>query len=99
MSRLLLRYFGLRVRRATVGQVRRLVDGLDAETCLTWAHEIAPDEVPSCEAWGAAGAAGVSSEGAGAVLLGSLARYAPLATPAGGGFLVRGAGQVLLRSS
>ena len=36
---------------ATMGQVQRLVDGLDAETCLAWAHELGPDEVPSFEAW------------------------------------------------
>jgi hypothetical protein len=39
------------VYTATVGQVQRLVDGLDAETCMAWANEIAPDAVPSCEAW------------------------------------------------
>jgi len=31
--------------------VRRLVDGLDGESCLAWANETAPDEVPSFEAW------------------------------------------------
>ena len=36
---------------ATVGQVQRLIDGLDAETCLAWANEIAPDDVASFEAW------------------------------------------------
>jgi hypothetical protein len=36
---------------AIVGQVQRMVDGLDTETCLAWANEIAPDEVPSFEAW------------------------------------------------
>jgi hypothetical protein len=39
------------VYTATVAQVQRLVDGLDAETCLAWANEIAPDEVPDFEAW------------------------------------------------
>jgi hypothetical protein len=39
------------VYAATVGQLQRLVDGLDAETCLAWANEIAPDAVPSFEAW------------------------------------------------
>jgi hypothetical protein len=39
------------VYTTTVGQVQQLVDGLDAETCLAWASEIAPDEVPSFEAW------------------------------------------------
>jgi hypothetical protein len=39
------------VYTATVGQVQRLVDGLDAETCLAWGTEIAPDDVPSFEAW------------------------------------------------
>jgi hypothetical protein len=39
------------VYTATVGQVRRLVDGLDPETALAWANEIAPDDVPSFEAW------------------------------------------------
>jgi hypothetical protein len=34
-----------------VDQVHRLVDGLDAETCLAWAHEIAPDAVPTFEDW------------------------------------------------
>jgi hypothetical protein len=34
---------------STVAQVQRLVDGLDAETCLAWACEIAPDEVPTVE--------------------------------------------------
>jgi len=28
-----------------------LVDGLDAETCLAWANEIAADDAPSFEAW------------------------------------------------
>jgi hypothetical protein len=36
---------------ATVGQVQGLVDGLDAEMCLAWANEIAPDDVPSVETW------------------------------------------------
>ena len=36
---------------ATVGQVRRLVDGLAAEMYLVWANEIAPDAVPSFEGW------------------------------------------------
>jgi len=31
--------------------VGELVDGLDAETCIAWAHEIAPDDVPSFEGW------------------------------------------------
>jgi hypothetical protein len=31
--------------------VQRLVDGLHAETALAWANEIAPDAVPSFEAW------------------------------------------------
>jgi hypothetical protein len=39
------------VYAATVGQVQRLVDGLDAETALAWAHEIAPDAVPTFEDW------------------------------------------------
>jgi hypothetical protein len=39
------------VYAATVGQVQRLVNGLDAETALAWANEIAPDEVPRFEAW------------------------------------------------
>jgi hypothetical protein len=34
-----------------VGQVQRLVDGLDAETALAWANQIAPDDVPDFEAW------------------------------------------------
>jgi hypothetical protein len=34
-----------------VAQVQPLVDGLDGETALAWASEIAPDEVPSFEAW------------------------------------------------
>jgi hypothetical protein len=38
-------------RAAIVALVRALVDGLDAETMLAWANEIAPDEVPSLEAW------------------------------------------------
>src|SRR5690242_682135 len=37
------------VSTATVGQVQRFVDGLDAETALAWAHEIAPDDVPTFE--------------------------------------------------
>jgi hypothetical protein len=28
-----------------------LGDELNAETALAWAHEIAPDDVPSFEAW------------------------------------------------
>ena len=36
---------------ATVGRVQRMVDGLDAEPCLAWAHEIAPDALPRFEAW------------------------------------------------
>ena len=51
MSRSLPRYLTASVYSATVGQVRRLVDGLDAETALAWANEIAPDDVPSFEAW------------------------------------------------
>jgi hypothetical protein len=39
------------VYTVTVARVRQLVDGLDAETCLAWAHAIAPDPVPSFEAW------------------------------------------------
>jgi hypothetical protein len=39
------------VYTATVTQVERLVDSLDAETALAWATEIAPDDVPSFEAW------------------------------------------------
>jgi hypothetical protein len=39
------------VYTATVGQVQRLVDGLYAETSLAWAHEIAPDDMPSFEGW------------------------------------------------
>ena len=39
------------VYAATVGQVRRLVDDLDAETCLAWANEITPDKVKSFEGW------------------------------------------------
>jgi hypothetical protein len=31
--------------------MQRLVDGLDAETCMAWAHEITPDDVPSFETW------------------------------------------------
>jgi hypothetical protein len=37
------------VYSGTMAQVRRLVDGLDAETCPAWSNEIAPDEVPSFE--------------------------------------------------
>jgi hypothetical protein len=39
------------VYSATVAEVQRLVDGLRAETCLAWASEIAPDDVPRFEAW------------------------------------------------
>jgi hypothetical protein len=39
------------VYTATVGQVQRLVDGLDGETALAWANEIAPDAVPEIETW------------------------------------------------
>jgi hypothetical protein len=39
------------VYTATVRQVQRLVDGLDAETCMAWAPEITPDDVPSFETW------------------------------------------------
>jgi hypothetical protein len=38
------------VYTATMGQVRQLVVGLDGETCLAWANEIVPDDVPSFEA-------------------------------------------------
>src|SRR3954464_7935638 len=38
------------VYSATVGQVQRLVDGLDAETCLAWANKIGPEVVPTFEA-------------------------------------------------
>jgi hypothetical protein len=31
--------------------VRALVGGLDAETALAWANEIAPDAVPTFEDW------------------------------------------------
>jgi hypothetical protein len=31
--------------------MQRLVDGLDAETCMAWAPEITPDDVPSFETW------------------------------------------------
>jgi hypothetical protein len=41
---------GLALGRS-VRQVRALVDGLDAETCLAWAHKIAPDAVPDFERW------------------------------------------------
>ena len=40
-----------RVYTDVVGQFRRSVDGLDAERCLAWANEFAPDAVPSFEAW------------------------------------------------
>src|SRR5262249_30670459 len=40
-----------RGRAAIVAQVRALVDGLDAETCIEWAHELAADDVPSFETW------------------------------------------------
>jgi hypothetical protein len=39
------------VYSATVGQVQRFVDGLDAETSLAWAPEIAPVEIPEFETW------------------------------------------------
>jgi hypothetical protein len=39
------------VYTATVAQVQRLVDGLDGETALAWANEIAPSEVPDFERW------------------------------------------------
>jgi hypothetical protein len=39
------------VYTATEGQVRGQVNSLDAEMCLAWANEIAPDEVPGFEAW------------------------------------------------
>ena len=51
MSRWLPQCLTASVYAATVGQVRRLVDRLDGETCLAWANEIAPDEVPDFEAW------------------------------------------------
>jgi hypothetical protein len=41
----------LSVYATTVGQVQQLAHGLDAETCLAWANEIAPDDVPSLETW------------------------------------------------
>jgi hypothetical protein len=34
-----------------VVQVLQLIAGLDAETCLGWANEIAPDIVPTFEGW------------------------------------------------
>ena len=37
--------------RSKCRHVQRLVDGMDTEACLAWAHEIAPDDVPSFEAW------------------------------------------------
>jgi hypothetical protein len=40
-----------RDRAAIVAQVRALVDGLDGETCIAWANEIVPDDVPSFEDW------------------------------------------------
>jgi hypothetical protein len=43
--------FTPRDRAAIVAQVRALVDGLDGQTTLAWANEIAPDEVPGFEAW------------------------------------------------
>jgi hypothetical protein len=39
------------VYAATVAQVQQLVDGLDTETALAWANEIAPDAVPSFATW------------------------------------------------
>jgi hypothetical protein len=51
VSRRLPRCLSASVYTATVDQVQRLVDGLDTETTLTWAHEIAPDDVPSFETW------------------------------------------------
>ena len=39
------------IYRVTVDQVRLLADGLDADTCLAWANEIAPQDLPSFEAW------------------------------------------------
>jgi hypothetical protein len=39
------------VYRSTVAQVQQVVDGLDAETCIAWAYEIAPQDLPSFEAW------------------------------------------------
>jgi len=40
-----------RDRAAVVAQVRALVDGLDGETALAWAHEVALDAVPDFETW------------------------------------------------
>jgi hypothetical protein len=40
-----------RDRAALVARVRALVDGLDGETVLTWAHEVTPDAVPAFETW------------------------------------------------
>ena len=40
-----------RDRAAIVAQVRALIDGLEYGTCLAWANAIAPDAVPSFEAW------------------------------------------------
>ena len=51
MSRWLPRCLTPSVYTATVGRVQQLVDDLDAETALGWANEIAPDDVPSFEAW------------------------------------------------
>jgi hypothetical protein len=39
------------VYSATLAQVQQLVDGLDGETCLAWAHEIAPNTVPRFKTW------------------------------------------------
>jgi hypothetical protein len=51
VSRWLPRSLAATACTAVVGQVQRLVGGLVAETALAWAHEIAPDAVPSFEAW------------------------------------------------
>jgi hypothetical protein len=51
LSRRSPRCYTLSVYTATVGQVQRLADGLDAETCLAWRNEIAPDDVPTLEDW------------------------------------------------
>jgi hypothetical protein len=47
----LLQSIGVGVYTATVSQVRRLDDALDAETTLAWANEVSPDDVPSVETW------------------------------------------------
>jgi hypothetical protein len=40
-----------RDRAALVARVRALIDGLDGETLLAWAHEVAPEAVPAFETW------------------------------------------------